>query len=378
MLARLILFISSPYEIIPGLGDYWNFYQQSSLGWPFLDYWTEFPPLFPLISRLLYILVKGREIAFGYSLGLLISLFQAGTVVIIFRLADKLNIGETLPIRSAVYTVLIFGLFYSWSYFDPLAVFFMTLAIYWLVNEKDFPASVSIALGILTKWFPGLLVPLLFKIRSWKDALRNSILIAGIVILAWGGFYILNAEFTSASLTAQVNKGSWETIWALIDGNLGTGNFHPEVDRLVSVSAAIRTGNKPIISPWLSLIIFGGLGLYLLINADPVNKSWLLSFTGLTTVLFFLWSPGYSPQWILFILPLILLSFPLREGVLFSVVLVLINLLEWPVLLSRGYFWSLNYLIPIRTALMVLLAVRFYQLSKNHSIRIGKSKESEN
>ncbi len=95
-------------------------------------------------------------------------------------------------------------------------------------------------------------------------------------------------------------------------------------------------------------------------------------------VLFFLWSPGYSPQWILFLLPLILLSLPVREGILISVVLTLVNLLEWPVMLSRGYFWSLNYLIPLRTSLMILLAFRFYQVSKGPAINNREHISSEN
>ena len=378
LLARLILFISSPYEIIPGLGDYWNFYHQASLGWPFIDYWTEFPPVFPLISRLLYGLVNGREVAFGYSLGLIMSLFQAGTVVIVFRLEDKIYKGKNLPIRSLVYAALTFGLFYSWSYFDTLAVFFMILGIYWLVEEKDIPASISIGFGILTKWFPGLILPAMWKIRSKKEFLLNAILVLGLVFLVWGGFYLSNSDLTSASITAQANKGSWETIWALLDGNRGTGNFHPEINRLLPESSAYKTGNEPLISPWISFLIFGGIGLYFLLRAEPNGKTWIISFTGLTTVLFFLWSPGYSPQWILFLLPLILLSLPLREGILISIVLILVNLLEWRVLLSRGYFWSLNFLIPLRTSLMILLAFRFYQVSKNPVIINQENNKSEN
>ncbi len=264
ILARLILFISSPYEIIPGLGDYWNFYHQASLGWPYIDYWTEFPPVFPLIAKLIYSLVNGREIAFGYCLGILVSLFQAGTVVIVFRLEDIISKGKTLPVRSLVYTALTIGLFYSWSYFDPLAVFFMLLGIYWFVEEKDIPASISVSIGILTKWFPGLILPALWKIRSKREFLQNSIIVLGIVILVWGGLYLLNSDFTSASITAQANKGSWETIWALLDENLSTGNFNPGVDRLVPESATLRTGNDALISPWISFLIFGGIGLYLL------------------------------------------------------------------------------------------------------------------
>jgi len=37
---------------------------------------------------------------------------------------------------------------------------------------------------------------------------------------------------TMPSLTAQFNKASYESIWALIDGNYRTGNFGPLTDRL--------------------------------------------------------------------------------------------------------------------------------------------------
>ncbi len=361
--ARLILFVSSPYEVIPGYGDYWNFFHQSSLGWPFLDYWTEFPPLFPYIAKLLFIMVDGREIAFGYGLGLLISLFQAGTVVLMFRLEDFLDDGKHWPVRSLIYAAVTVGLFYSWSYFDPLGVFFMMLGIYLLLEEKDLPASLAIAAGVLTKWFPGLILPALWKKRSKKEFLKIIIIVVGIIVIVWGALFVLEPDFTKASLTSQANKGSWETVWAILDGNLKTGNFAPEVDRAVAQTAALRTGNSAQISPWISLLIFGGTGLYFLIRADGTDKNWLIPFTGFTMTLFFLWSPGYSPQWILYLLPLMLLSLPLREGVLVSAVLILVNLLEWPVMLSRGFFWSLNILIPLRTALMVLVAVRFYQTS---------------
>jgi hypothetical protein len=50
----------------------------------------------------------------------------------------------------------------------------------------------------------------------------------------------------------------------------------------------------------------------------------------------------------------------MNEALLFSAILLMLNLLEWPVLLSRGFFDSLIYLIPARTAIMVLLGSRFF------------------
>jgi len=361
--ARLILFVSSPYEIIPGYGDYWNFFSQATLGIPYLHFWSEFPPIFPFISKLIYILVGGRENAYGYGLAMIISLFQAGTLAIFMQIGTKLNLREHNISRVWVYFALTAGLFYSWSYFDPMAVFFMLLGIYWIQDGKDMPAALVLAAGILTKWFPILVLPAIWKTRSSSRAFQITLVVIIIVVLVWGGFYLSNPGMTVASLASQGNKGSWETIWALLDNNDGTGNFSTEINRKIPETAYLRLGNPPLVPSWVTLIIFCGIGLYLLLKAKTQDDHWFVSFIGLTIVIFFLWSPGYSPQWILYLLPFILLSLPNNEAYLLAAVLILVNLLEWPVLLSRGNFGSLNYIIPLRTALVILLGIRLYQRS---------------
>jgi hypothetical protein len=86
-----------------------------------------------------------------------------------------------------------------------------------------------------------------------------------------------------------------------------------------------------------------------------------VAFLGLAWTLFLLWSPGWSPQWVLYLLPLILLALPAREATLLSIALVFISLLEWPVLLSRGLFWGLWLTIPGRTLLFCLMGVEFWR-----------------
>ena len=360
--ARLIILLSLPWDTISAYGDYWNFFQQASLGTPYINFWTEFPPLFPFLSRIIFLLVNGRETAYSYLLALIISLFQAGSILIFINLGEKLNINNRNS-RTAVYLALTVGLFYSWSYFDPIAVFFLLLSISLILEQKDGAAVIAIAAGILTKWFPILAIPVLWKMRPIKEAFRITIFVFGIVLIVWGALYIINPEMTGASILSQANKGSWETVWALMDKNLGTGNFNPEVNREIAETVKIRTGNISLIPAWLTLIVFGAFGLFLLLKSKIHSSNWVISFSGLAMVLFFLWSPGYSPQWVLYLLPFILLCLPEREAYLLGASLVLINLLEWPVLLSRGYFWSLYYLIPIRTLLMILLGVRLYQRS---------------
>ena len=68
-----------------------------------------------------------------------------------------------------------------------------------------------------------------------------------------------------------------------------------------------------------------------------------------------------EPAWLLYLLPLILLTLPERLALLLSGLLVLVNLLEWPLLLSRGMFTALPLTILLRTFLLLLLAWVWWQ-----------------
>jgi len=363
---RIILFVSVPYEVIPGYGDYWNFFSQAKLGVPFIEFWTEFPPLFPFLSKIIYELVGGIESRYGYAVAITISLFQAGSLALVFRLAQDIYNKKNGTERIWIYFVLTVGLFYTWSYFDPIAVFFALLGIYWLISGEDHLAALAIGLGVLTKWFPLLVLPAIWKMQDRRKALIITSIVLAIVIMVWGGLYFLNPEFTLASLSSQVNKGSWESIWALIDNNLTTGNFSSQINRLDPATVSLSTGNPAIIPTWITLILFGGLGLFFLIKANLDSTKKLISFIGLTQIIFFLWSPGYSPQWVLFLLPFMFICLDKNEAYLMSTIFILINLLEWPLLLSRGNFGSLFYLIPLRTIMMIFLGLRFYLISLDH------------
>ena len=362
LIIRFVLFLSLPLEGIRGYGDYWNFYSLAELGWPFFDLWVEFPPVFPLLSALLFQLVGGRQHAYEYLLALTLSFFQAGNVYLFLRLATKLFEAEVALRRVWIYFALLAGLFYGWGYFDPIAVFAMLLGLNFLFDGQDFLAGTAFAFGALTKWFPILGLVLIWRRCSPKRAVQVTALVLSIIMAVYGMLMLLSPEMTVASLRAQVGRGSWETVWALIDGNLSTGNLGSAVDHLDPSTADLSASNPARISPWLTLIPFAVLGGWFYWSSSRQNYITMISFLGLTLSMFFLWSPGWSPQWVLYLLPLILLALPEREGVLMALVWVLINLLEWPILLSRGYFQALWVIIPVRTLLLILLVIVFWQV----------------
>jgi hypothetical protein len=362
LVIRSILFLSLPLEGVRGYGDYWNFYHIADLGWPFFDHWVEFPPIYPFLSRLVYLFAGGRQHAYEYLLAFLLTGIQAGNIYLVGKIADVMYAREESQTRIWIYLVMLVGLFYGWTYFEPLAVMTFLLGIYWFLAGKDVMAVVILGAGGLIKWFSMLAIPAIWKQRPMKKALKLTLITLSILVLIWGGLYLLSPDMTRASLVSQWNKGSWETIWALMDGNLRTGNFGGQIDRRLPQTASQTAANPSVIPSWLTLIIFGGVGFWVFMSAEIKTEKRFLSFIGLTFVIFFLWSPGYSPQWVLYLLPLMILLLPWERIILFSLTMVLVHILEWPVLLSRGWFGSLWAIIPLRTILYIVLGIMFWEI----------------
>ena len=177
--------------------------------------------------------------------------------------------------------------------------------------------------------------------------------------------YMRSPEMMSASLRAQFQRDSWQTVWALIDGNLNTGNLGAGIDHTDPATVALAVEHPPRVSSWITLIPFAALGGWLFLRQRAVDARSLLAFFGVGLSIFFLWSPGWSPQWVLYLVPLILLLLPERKALLMALVWIFVNLLEWPVLLSRGYFDAIWLLAPVRFLLLILLTVEFWRIAQS-------------
>jgi hypothetical protein len=368
LVARLLILAGLPLEGLRGYGDLAYYFRQAELGWPYIDYWVEYPPVFPFLSTLIHRFVNGSEHAHMYLLAGLFSLAQAGSLALFLRLAKHLY-GEKAAQRLGwVYFALLAGLPYGWWYFDALAVFCMLLALTWLVEGRGKRAGLAAGLGMLAKWFPGLVLVAAWQLGGVRRTVRPVLVALGLAGMVMLGLYSLAPENTRASLLSQGSKGSWETVWALLDGNFQTGNFGPQADLREQSTALLPSRNPARLSPWLTLPVFFGTGLWLSHRTRTRGETEAIAFTGLAWCVFLLWTPGYSPQWVTYLLPLILLALPERPGVLAGLALVLVNLLEWPVLLSRGLFWSLWITIPLRFALHLLVAGMFWRQAQAGSM----------
>jgi hypothetical protein len=355
---RLSILLTSTFDGLRGYGDFIHFFNLASLpGLPFLNYWSEFPPLFPFLSKLLYWLAFKQEHVYAYLLIFILTAADLGSICLFERLVRRFDPGSS-SWRAILYAALLAGLAYNWWYFDSLAVFFSLLALDLALRDSpSWKTGTVLALGFLTKLFPLLILPAIWLRGGTRRTLRISAWMAALILTVYAALWILSPAYTLASLRSQAAKGSWETVWALIDGNTATGNFGPELERLDPQTASLARGNPARVSPWMTLPLFGGLGIWLLWRAKTrkLAESDFVRFAGITWVIFFLWSPGWSPQWVVYLLPLILLLFPQRIALLLASLFLLVNVLEWPLLLSRGLFSALPLTILLRSFLLVLL-----------------------
>jgi hypothetical protein len=358
---RLSLLAFWPADQLAQWSDYDYYYDLAS--WvdqghlPYIDYWVEYPPLFPYLSLLIY-LVTPHYTAYATALALVQLVFETGSLVLLARLAQRVMGDERADRLSWAYALLFAPVATWWLSFDAITTFFLLLAVErWLAGHR-IQSALILGVGGLVKWFPLLFLPVAVRFRrNWREAVIYVAAALAVVAAVLGLLAVLSPTYTWASLRSLGSRASWQTVWALLDGNLSTGTY--QANRLDPAAADLAQGKPAFVPTWLTTLIFGAVYLWLWWKTPAeVEPRRVLRFTALTMVLFFLWSRGWSPQWLGMLAPLMLLSLPLERAVLYLVVLALINIAEWPVLLSRGLNQWLYLTVPLRTALLVLLLLQ--------------------
>jgi hypothetical protein len=371
--ARLMLLMTWPAENLTLYGDYRYYFDLGALsdaGYvPFIHYWSEHAPVFPFLNLVLYWLSGGIFKNYALLTGLALLAFEAGMLTLLYLLATDLRGDDQAAQIGWVYLALFIPVFIWLGTYEAITACFVLLALFALQRDRRWLAGLAIGLGTMTKLLPLLLLATVWRTRGWKAALVSGLAALLVIAAILGPLLVLSPDYTLASLQAQANKSSWETVWALLDGNVAnTGNFGPIADRFDPAKAQETLHNPPRLPAWLTLIPFALLGLFIFTRPHVRDKDDGLIFTALTFTLFFLWSKGWSPQWQIFLIPLLLLALPLRRATTFVLVLGFVNLLEWPVILSRGLTHLLPLTIVARTLMFALLAWELYQQMRQPAI----------
>jgi hypothetical protein len=362
---RMMMLLVLPAESLTLYGDYRYYFDLGALlergYWPFIHYWSEYPPVFPFFNLILYELSGGVFKNYVTLTGLVLLAFEAGILILLYLLAVDLGRGNDAVRVSWIYVMLYAPIFIWLRQYDAIAAFLLLLALLTLQRGRFWLTGLIIGLGTMAKLLPIILLATVWRAHGRHAALISGLIALLVVVAILAPLLALSPDYTLASLLAQPSKSSWQTVWALIDGNTGnTGNFGPVRDHLDPTKATETLHNPSRLPPWLTLIPFALLGWFIF-TRPPVRKEDGLIFTTLALAIFFLWVKGWSPQWQIFLFPLLLLSLPPWRAVMFVLTLSWVNLLEWPVILSRGLVELLPLTVIIRTLVLGLLAWELYR-----------------
>ena len=304
---------------------------------PFRDYWSEFPPVWYFVTTAVYQLggANANYSSWSMMLGLLMLAFDAGNLILIRKIGARLHGPETGMSLAWVYAVLAAPLVFLWWNFETLVAFWLLLGLWWLLDGRETRSAVAAAVGALTKFTPALLFGAVFRFRALPVAIRYVAITLSIFVLAYVPLLVQNADMTLPSLTAQFGKSSYQTVWALLDGNYRTGNFGDVASHFDPALAGALTGNPSVVPGFVRLALAGAIGLFVYMRTRRFDDRGLVAFVTLTLLIFFLQAQGWSPQWLVQIIPLVLLCFPSKNGVLMVVMLSLLTFVEYPFLFIR-------------------------------------------
>jgi hypothetical protein len=378
--------------------------------YPFLHYWLEWPPLVPWLAVGAYKLSllcppwTEPRLWFTLILGSVFLLFETGNFVLLYRIARRIGEDDrrerslpegpptaaegegadtqhatrntefashtTLPaLRVVVLYALLFAPVYAMlGFFDAIALFFLLLALDYTLRGRLLSSAIAVGVGFLVKLTPLVFAPVALR-RLWAEAesrrigLRDGALYLVATLLTVMAlllpFLLSQPAWLVTAARAVVGRSSWETVWAILEGYFGFGAIGG--DRLNPAETAFAT--HPASLPWLFITLGFGL-LYLLLWTRPADYRQpraVVALTGLTVTLFLLYSKGYSPQFLVYLLPFIILLFPDGRGVTYSLILTLLNVLEQPVyfVLVPDAKWLLEGVILARWLVLGALLVEF-------------------
>ncbi len=386
----LLLLVYQPFLLqgvergIAAGGDFQTYFQIASLsdtvGMPLRDWWSEFPPLWSYFSVAIY-KVQPNYTGFSMMLGIIFLALDIGNLVLIRKIATQLYSPETGQALAWVYALLLAPMVFVFWTFEVVVAFFMLLSLWWLLRERDWLAGMGIALGVLVKFTPVVLLGAVWRYRTTRRAVAPTVIAAGIVVIVYAFFFVQNAAMTMPSVTAQFSKASYQTVWALLDGNYRTGNFGPLDDRLDPANAAITQGNPPVIPGWARLAGALAVGLFVFVRTRRFDAKGLVAFAGISLLIFFLQAQGWSPQWLVQIIPFILLCFPTRDGVIMVVLLSMVTFVEYPFLFIRtgdsggaitgALVMPFAALVVARTVILIGVCVGLYRILRQSRDRQG-------
>jgi hypothetical protein len=336
--------------------------------YPLVHFWTEYPPVFPWLMvglyRLSLLIPPWVEPGtwFYLLLSMVLVAVDAGNLIVLYAIGRRLFGSDRRATRICwIYTALLVPILTVFGWFDGLALLFLLLAVLFTLDQRPIAAGLAAGVGFMTKLVPIAALPAAFlHLSRPPQRVKLLIAVALVVLLIAAPFLATGPEYLLQSLKSPVIRSTWETVWALIDGYYSYG-VAGGVDRFDPQMAG--GAQHPTQLPWLAITIaFCLFYLYLFTRrVDWRDARRVVAFTALTQNLLTLYFKGYSPQFLIMLLPFVLLLIGGWRGIAYVLLLSAINLVEYPIyfVMLPDQHWLLAGTVLTRTLILVILSVEY-------------------
>jgi len=316
--------------------DYWDieqrFYQFATrvYKWgkiPYVNYPLEYPQLAGGLFQLIYSFQPGNFQAFALSLHIIQLPLELLTTAIIYKVAFSIY-GRKHASVAALFYNLSPIILHTWvSRYDAIPVFLTLASLYLILRRRYVPSFLILAVGIMFKWYPVLLLlPYLSYMRSEHSSQQAIIRSLGTLVVfclaAVLPFVVLSPSFFLESYVFHLGRGwNYQSLWVL---------FLPILGRVSAVD--FSSGVISNISMFLQLV-----GCLTVLVFRIRGSRGLIMACSYVLMVFVFFTKFYSPQYAAWFTPFLFLSLSGSWDWLLQVLLQVSIYVEYPML------WNLRF-----------------------------------
>ena len=324
---------------------------------PYVDFSSEYPPLAMLLFSLPRLLSGDSYQSFVFWFELEMLIFSCGTIALLAAVSGRLFGGSRRTLLVlALYTLFVLSIgSIVQARFDIAVAFLILASVTTFIFDRRLLAWILLGLGLMTKVIPVLIGPLFLIAHYRRRQTRElwlgpllALLAAGIVALP---FLLMSPAGLAGAFLYHVERplqieSSWASplliLSSISDYQVVILNSYGSHNVFASLSDAFAQLSGPV-------TIFLLLGVYWFYWREGFDGKggWsrlaLVQFTAITVALFILGGKVFSPQFLIWLLPLVpLLTSAKRPwpGAIYWAVLVLTQV-EFP-----HNYWKLFMLDP--------------------------------
>lgn len=315
---------------------------------PYRDVVSEYPQIPTYFFGLLYLLIPGeKDSIFAYLL--FSSYFVLAMLIVLFALIDQLY--RLLPERKylAFLFLLPAPLYYTFNRFDTLPAYLCLLSFVLVARKRWGLAAVILAVGALTKWYPILLLPAYLAYYFRTEGKINWQMI---VLFSMTCLLIILPTLLLGGLDALLVPYRFQGV-----RGLETLSLPAMIGRLQEAISG-----KPIVERYyiLGFLFLQGIAalISLFARIDRIEK--LMQWCILIISMFVLFARIYSPQWLIWILPFLILAAKDKFDLSIIVVYGIVAYLGFPIVFDAvGKSSPLMFVMSVMNfILLAIIAVR--------------------